>query len=167
MLHLPSTIVDLRLPARVVLLLAAIALPSCDRGSETRQRSSVESTTTTAAPPTTQATITTQSTTTQQSRQSGPPEKLYGTWVANDIDAKLGEVKIKLVFKQEGPVKILAWSDLPFVGQVRDKSAPYEATSDTISSDAIRGGTSVKYWFAGDQLVIQYGDGKTVKFRRA
>ena len=93
--------------------------------------------------------------------------KLYGTWVARDVDASMGEVKIRLTFHKKGSVEILAWSDLPFVGQVRDKEAPYEIHDDTISSDALRGGTSVKYRFDGDDLIIEYKDGKTVRFTRA
>jgi len=34
--------------------------------------------------------------------KQGPPEKLYGTWVAKDVDAKVGEVTIKLSFREEG-----------------------------------------------------------------
>jgi len=93
-------------------------------------------------------------------------DKLMGTWIAKDVDAKMGEVKIKLTFRQEGPVKLAAWSDIPFVGQVRDKTAPYEVHGDVISSDAIRDGTSVTYWFDGEQLVIRYKEGKTVAFHR-
>ncbi len=93
-------------------------------------------------------------------------EKLYGTWVARDVDAKLGDVKIKLTFRREGPMKLAAWSDIPFVGQVRDKKAPFEVHGDVISSSAIRGGISVKYWFDGEQLVIRYKEGKTVHFTR-
>lgn len=95
-------------------------------------------------------------------------QRLHGAWVAHDVDTKLGDVKIKLVFHDEGPVKILAWSDLPLVGQVRNKSAPYAVHDHTISSEALRGGTSVKYWF-DDQghLIIQYNDGKTVQFSPA
>lgn len=100
-------------------------------------------------------------------KPDGPPDALVGTWVAEDVDAKIGQVKINLTFREEGRVKIIAWSELPLVGKVREKKAPYEVHGDTISSDAIRGGTTVKYWFDGDQLVIEYKDGKTVRFRRA
>ena len=97
----------------------------------------------------------------------GAPERLYGTWVAEDVDVKMGQVKIRLTFKEDGPVKIAAWSDIPFVGQVRDKTAPYEVNGNTISSEAIRGGTTVNYRFDGDDLIIEYKDGKTVRFHRA
>lgn len=93
-------------------------------------------------------------------------DKLMGTWIAKDVDAEIGEVKINLTFRAEGPMKLAAWSDIPFVGQVRDKTAPYEVHGDVISSDAIRGGTSVTYWFEGEQLVIRYKEGKTVAFHR-
>ena len=92
--------------------------------------------------------------------------KLYGTWLARDVDTKLGEVKIKLTFREEGPMKLAAWSDIPFVGQVRDKTAPYDVQGNVISSDAIRGGTSVEYSFDGDDLIIKYKEGKTVRFTR-
>ena len=78
----------------------------------------------------------------------------------------MGQVTIKLTFKEEGPMKLAAWSDIPFAGQVRDKTAPYEVDGSVISSDAIRGGTSVEYWFEGDDLIIKYKEGKTVRFQR-
>jgi len=78
--------------------------------------------------------------------------RLYGTWLARDVDTKMGEVKIELTFREEGPMKLAAWSDIPFVGQVRDKTAPYDVQGNVISSDAIRGGTSVEYSFDGDDL---------------
>jgi hypothetical protein len=93
-------------------------------------------------------------------------ERLYGTWVARDVDVSMGEVKIELTFAEEGPVRILAWSDLPFVGQVRNKKGPYDIQGNTISSSAIRGGTSVDYRFEGKDLIIAYKDGKTVRFQR-
>lgn len=98
--------------------------------------------------------------------ESEVPDALLGTWVAKDVDSKLGEVKIKLVFREEGRVKILAWSDLPLVGKVRDKSGPYEVHGNRITSEAIRGGTTVKYRFDGGDLIIEYEDGKTVRFQR-
>ena len=98
---------------------------------------------------------------------SGDRAKLYGTWVARDVDASMGDVKIRLTFHKKGPVQILAWSELPLVGQVRNKEADYEVQGNTISSDALRGGTSVNYRFDGDDLIIEYKDGKSVRFTRA
>ena len=103
---------------------------------------------------------------TTRSAAEGSADRLFGTWVAHDVDTKLGEVKIRLTFKEEGPVKIVAWSDLPIVGQVRNTTAPYTVRNNVIHSDAIRGGTSVEYWFDGDNLMIRYSDGKTVRFTR-
>lgn len=91
---------------------------------------------------------------------------LIGIWVANDVDAKLGEVKIKLTFREAGGLKLAAWSDIPFVGQVRDKEGGYEVEGNIISSEAIRGGTSVEFWFEAEDLMIKYEDGKTVRFHR-
>ena len=93
-------------------------------------------------------------------------DRLYGTWVARDVDTTMGEVKVRLTFREEGPMKLAAWSDLPFVGQVRDKTAPYEVRGSVISSDAIRGGTSVEYSFEGDDLIIKYKEGKSIRFTR-
>lgn len=92
--------------------------------------------------------------------------RLFGTWVAKDVDASMGEVKIRLTFRKGGPVQILAWSDLPFVGQVRDKEAAYEIHGNTLTSAALRGGTSVNYRFDGKDLLIEYKEGKTVRFTR-
>lgn len=112
--------------------------------------------------------------TTQPARQPAAaddgdvPERLLGTWVAKNVDTSMGAVDIELTFREDGPVRILAWSDLPLVGQVRNKEAPYEVRDHTIQSDAIRGGTSVEYRFNEQgQLVIEYKDGKTVTFDRA
>lgn len=99
--------------------------------------------------------------------ESGPHERLYGTWIANDVDTKMGEVKIKLTFRRVGTLRLLAWSDIPFVGKVKDLKAPYEVHRDTIRSKAIRGGTTVKFSFEGEHLVLQFEDGKVVRFRRA
>ena len=104
--------------------------------------------------------------TTQATGEQTLEQRLYGTWVARDVDAKVGEVKIRLTFREEGPMKLAAWSDIPFVGQVRDKTGPYEVHGNVISSDAIRGGTSVEYSFDGDDLIIKYKEGKTVRFTR-
>ncbi len=51
--------------------------------------------------------------------QSDPHEKLYGAWIANDVDTKIGEVQIKLTFRRVGTVRLLAWSEIPFVGKVK------------------------------------------------
>ena len=93
-------------------------------------------------------------------------QKLNGVWVAEDVDVALGSVRVQLTFREEGPMKLAAWSDVPFVGQVRDKTAPYEVHGNVISSEAIRGGTTVEYWFDEDDLIIKYREGKTVRFRR-
>jgi len=98
--------------------------------------------------------------------QSDSAEKLYGTWIANDVDVTMGEVKIKLTFRKEGAMTILAWSDIPFAGKVKDLKEPYEIHGDTIRSKAIRGGTKAKYSFEGKQLLLQFEDGKVVRFRR-
>jgi hypothetical protein len=61
---------------------------------------------------------------------------------------------------------ILAWSDIPFAGKVKDLKEPYEIHGDTIRSKAIRGGTKAKYSFEGEHLVLQFEGGKVVRFRR-
>lgn len=131
---------------------------NCDKGESMRRRTATPS----DAPAATTAPATTRSAVEARSLE----QKLYGTWIANDVDARLGQVKVKLTFRQEGPMKLAAWSDVPFVGQVRDKTATYQVNGNVISSDAIRGGTSVEYWFEGDDLIIRYKDGKTVRFER-
>lgn len=100
--------------------------------------------------------------------EAGIPDRLLGTWTAQDVDADLGQVDIKLTFRQEGNLRLLAWSDIPLVGQVKNKSAPYQVKGNVISSEAIRGGTSVEFRFNDvGQLVIEYTDGKTVVFKAA
>lgn len=101
---------------------------------------------------------------TAQEDQDDP--RLYGRWVARDVDASMGEVKVQLTFRRDGPVRILAWSDLPLVGKVRDKRAAYEIKGNTLQSDALRGGTSVDYRFDGGDLIIEYKEGKSVRFKR-
>jgi hypothetical protein len=98
--------------------------------------------------------------------QSDSAEKLYGTWIANDVDVTMGEVKIKLTFRKKGSMTILAWSDIPFAGKVKDLEEPYEVHGETIRSKAIRGGTKAKYSFEGEHLVLQFEAGKVVRFRR-
>ncbi|HEV7299919.1 MAG TPA: hypothetical protein VGN72_11190 [Tepidisphaeraceae bacterium] len=94
-------------------------------------------------------------------------QRLYGTWEAENVEAPIGDVRVRLTFKEEGPVRIAAWSELPLVGQVRDKKGPYEVQGNKITSEAIRGGTTVQYRFDGDDvLVIEYTEGKSVRFHR-
>ena len=119
-----------------------------------------------ATPPAKGADSGTAPATTRATGERSPEERLYGTWVARDVDTKMGDVMVKLTFREDGPVKLAAWSDIPFVGQVRDKTAGYEVRGNVISSEAIRGGTSVEYSFHGDDLIIRYKEGKTVRFKR-
>lgn len=99
-------------------------------------------------------------------KSSLPSERLYGTWTAKDVDAKMGEVKIRLTFRQEKKVSVMAWSDIPFVGQVRDLKGVYSVNDDTISSEAIRDGKKAKYSFESEQLVLRFKSGKVVRFDR-
>ena len=99
-------------------------------------------------------------------KASGPPERLYGTWVAKGVDAKIGEVKIRLTFRRENKATLLAWSDIPFVGQVRDLKGSFSVQGDTISSKAIRDGKKAKFSFENDQLVLRFKSGKVVRFDR-
>ena len=161
--------------ARPVLLAWVVAamLAGCDRGSSPTR------TAPNASPPKAQAPAgASHATTTSTSNDSPAPdragekddadphEKLYGTWVSKDVPTSAGDVKIQVTFRQEGPVRIVAWSELPFVGKVRETKGPYEVHGNTISSSAIRGGTSVQYWFDQGELIIKYSDGKTVRLHR-
>ena len=85
--------------------------------------------------------------------QSGPHKKLYGTWIAHDVDTEMGEVKIKLTFRRVGTLRLLAWSDIPFAGKVRDLKAPYEVHRDTIPMVAsVRGARLCTMATAGKNL---------------
>jgi len=97
---------------------------------------------------------------------SRPPDQLYGTWIAKDVDAKMGEVKIRLTFRREEKVSVLAWSDIPFVGKVRDLKGAFSVHGDTISSEAIRDGKKATFSFESDQLVLRFKNGKVVRFDR-
>ena len=99
-------------------------------------------------------------------KPSLPPERLYGTWTAKDVDAKTGEVKIRLIFRREKKASFLAWSDIPFVGQVRDLEGSFSVYGDTISSEAIRDGKKATFSFESDQLVLRFKSGKIVRFDR-
>lgn len=103
----------------------------------------------------------------EDEKPSQPPERLYGTWTAKDVDAKMGEVKIRLTFRREKKVSVLAWSDIPFVGQVRDLQGSFSVHGDTISSEAIRDGKKANFSFESDQLVLRFKSGKVVRFDRS
>lgn len=165
---------------KMAILGAALVLPlgACDMRSDndqaTGQTVEQESAATPEAPTKDQAAPATRPVTgpataggSSETDAEAAAEKLHGTWVSvNPVDVSFGAAEIKLTFKDEGPVRILAFSTLPLVGKVRETSGPYEVNENTITSEAIRNGTSVKYHFEGDQLVIEYKDGKTVRFRR-
>jgi hypothetical protein len=92
--------------------------------------------------------------------------RLHGSWIAENVGAKIGEVTIRLTFPDQGPMNIVAWSEIPFVGEVRNLTEPYAIEGDTISSKAIRGGTKARYGFEGEQLVLQFENGRTIRFDR-
>jgi|GEM_PF-3172895 len=93
-------------------------------------------------------------------------ERLYGTWTAKDVDAKMGEVKIRLTFRREKTATLMAWSDILFVGQVRDLEGPFSVHGNTVSSEAIREGKEATFSFESDQLVLRFKSGKVVRFDR-
>jgi hypothetical protein len=95
-----------------------------------------------------------------------PLEKLYGNWVAKDVDAEVGELTIRLSFREEGGMKLVAWSELIFAGKVKELKGPYVVSGDTISSKAIRGGTEAIFLFEDGKLVLEFEDGKIVRFHR-
>ncbi len=97
---------------------------------------------------------------------SQPPERLYGTWTAKDVDAKMGEVRIRLTFRREKKATLLAWSDIPLVGQVRDLKGSFSVHGDSIRSEAIRDGKKANFFFENDHLVLSFKSGKVVHFDR-
>lgn len=97
---------------------------------------------------------------------SSPPAQLYGTWTAKDVDAKMGEIRIRLTFRREKDATLLAWSDILFVGQVRDIKEPFSVHGNTISSEAIRDGKEANFSFQSGQLVLRFKSGKVVRFNR-
>jgi hypothetical protein len=97
---------------------------------------------------------------------SSPSERLYGTWTAKDVDARMGEVRIRLTFRQEKNATLLAWSDIFLVGQVRDLKESFSVDGNTISSEAIRDGKEANFSFENDQLVLRFKSGKVVRFNR-
>lgn len=96
-------------------------------------------------------------------------QKLYGTWISDKVESPLGPIKNKVTFQKKGKVSICTWSVLPFLEgkELRSTEGPFTVEGDTISSDTIEGGTKVQYHFEGDDLIIRYGSGKTVRLHRA
>lgn len=104
-------------------------------------------------------------TTSPTTQHANAPERLFGTWQSiGTVDTPLGAATIRLTFRQEGPVRIVATSTLPLLGQLEEKSGPYYVENGQIISDTIRGGTAVDYWFEGDNLAIEYKPGEMVRF---
>ncbi|MEW5746742.1 MAG: hypothetical protein AB1805_15035 [Nitrospirota bacterium] len=104
----------------------------------------------------------------QKQVEYGPPERLIGTWMSNepvDVDQP-GSARIKVSFREEGKVRVVAWSTLPLVGKVKTTKGPYHVKNNEIISKAIRGGTAVRYWFEDGQLAIEYKPGQVVRFHR-
>lgn len=102
----------------------------------------------------------------EDGKPSLPPEKLYGTWIAKGVDAKLGQVKIRLIFRREKKATLMAWSDIPFVGQVRDLKGSFSVHGDTIRSEALRDGKKAKFSFKKKQLVLRFISGRVMRFDR-
>jgi hypothetical protein len=99
-------------------------------------------------------------------KPSSPPDQLYGIWIAKDVDAELGEVKIRLTFRLEKEATFMAWSDIPFVGKVRDLEGAFSVHGDMISSEALRDGKKANFSFKKDKLVLLFISGKVIHFDR-
>jgi hypothetical protein len=102
----------------------------------------------------------------EDEKPSRSPEQLYGTWIAKDVDAKLGEVKIRLTFRLEKKATLMAWSDIPFVGKVRDLKGSFSVHGDTVRSEALRDGKKAKFSFKKKQLVLRFKSGRVLCFDR-
>jgi hypothetical protein len=96
-----------------------------------------------------------------------PLDLLTGRWRAEGVDAPMGDVAIELGFAENGKVSIEAWSDLPLVGQVRDKVRSYELRDGKVVSRDLRGGVKMPVEFEGqDVMILEYTEGESVRFRR-
>lgn len=61
---------------------------------------------TTPSPATGRSETATPAATQPASRGKAMEDKLMATWIAEDVDAKIGDVKIKLIFRKESQMKL-------------------------------------------------------------
>lgn len=169
---------------RIVLLLAVIALAGCsprkavkeevapliERADQLGQKIEKIERQLTKLPQPSGAAVTPSPVPTKAEQPAeSPEEKLYGTWISDKVESPLGPIKNRVTFHKEGEVSICTWSVLPFLEgkELRTTKGPFKVEGDTITSNSIEGGTKVQYHFEGDDLVIRYGNGKTVRLHRA
>lgn len=113
------------------------------------------------------STSTTRGTTQETDQRSADVrETLSGTWLAEDVSAPVGDVKIRLRFREDGPVRLIAISELPFGGEVKDTESPYHVEDGKIIAPEIGDGVSMPYYFEDDRLVLEYKPGQTVRLRK-
>ncbi len=118
-----------------------------------------------SVPPTRQATSRATPATTRASVCSSSAKRLLGTWFAKD-QGEDGRRRHQAHVPQRGADAPRGLVGHPVRWAGADKTGSYEVRGDVISSEAIRGGTSVNYSFDGDDLIIRYKEGKTVRFKR-
>ena len=97
-----------------------------------------------------------------------PADRLVGTWIADHLDPKTGDLQLKLVFTKRPKERLLAWSELPLRGRAITSEAPFTATDEAIESTAFPDGRPANYRFdEKGHLLIRRSDGSTVTFHRA
>lgn len=94
-------------------------------------------------------------------------ERLYGKWVSEEVQTKVGPTVNTIVFRKDGTVRIDTRSTLPMLGHIRTTEGPFRVEGDTLTSDSIEGGTTVKFHFDGDDLLIETKDNKTIRLHPA
>ncbi len=64
-------------------------------------------------------------------KPSRPPERLYGAWTAKDVDAKMGEVKIRLTFRRELVLRFKSGKVVRFDREERSARTPKTGLATT------------------------------------
>lgn len=94
-------------------------------------------------------------------------ERLYGRWVSEEVNTKAGPTINTIEFRRDGTVRIDTRSTLPLLGHLRTTEGPFRVEGETLTSDSIEGGTTVKFRFEGDDLLIETKDQKTIRLHPA
>jgi hypothetical protein len=96
-----------------------------------------------------------------------PAERLYGTWISEEVPTRVGPTVNTVTFRKDGTVRIDTKSALPLLGHLRTTEGPFQVEGDTLSSDTIEGGTRMHFDFDGDVLVLRTKKDKIIRLHPA
>ncbi len=94
-----------------------------------------------------------------------PDDRLTGTWKATGVETPAGPAEMTVIFRENETGRVVAVSELPFMGQLKEVNTGYTLKDGKIHCEA--DGRVMPYSFEGQHtLLLQYEADRTIRFTR-